>query len=350
VPSPTLKQKLGCWLHERWRAELVLRAPRLAARCGLGWQDLCNRRERLTADPATGGRICHWEDSSQLTVARVFPRVGAALLRRALEEWPLEFHFGRREAADTPPEISILIPIGGSERRPQFELALAAARAQQGIAFEIIVVEQSEAPQLEACVPGDVRHIHQPASSKQRGFNKSWALNRAAKEARGKNYLMLDADYLIPRNFAQECHRALQSLEGVRPGRLLFNLSERALRRLTTEPDMTAPLELDGIVANTPTPVALRAAAYWSLGGHDESYFGWGGEDNEFLERLRTRPISEGGWLPIVHAWHLPAPKKLNGDRNRELHAAITAAPVAERIRGLVARPTGGLTPQSAFS
>jgi hypothetical protein len=347
MASPiTWKEKLGCWGHERWRTELAIRAPRLAARFGLTWQDLCNRHERLKVDPISGGRICCWADSSKLTVARVFPRVAPTLLRQALAEWPIEFNFSDLAPVAAQPEVSILIAIGGIERLPQFELALAAARAQRDVSVELIVVEQSATPQLFGWLPKDVRYVHQSAADGQQGFNKSWALNRAAREARGATFVILDADYLVPRDFAKECHRILKSIEGVRPGRLLFYLTEHATRRLKLAPRVTTRCELDCVVANNPTPVAVRSNTYWSIGGHDESYFGWGGEDIEFLERLRTRQVSEGGWVPIVHAWHPPAPKKHNGDRNTELHSRITALAVDERIRRLMTIPSGGVTPQ----
>jgi len=63
----TMKQKLGCWLHERWKTEVVLHpaAGRLAR---WQWGDLCNRSERLLRGPGDA-RECMWQDSSLLSVA-----------------------------------------------------------------------------------------------------------------------------------------------------------------------------------------------------------------------------------------------------------------------------------------
>ena len=45
--------------------------------------------------------------------------------------------------------------------------------------------------------------------------------------------------------------------------------------------------------------------------------------------------------MPVIHAWHPSAPKKVDGDRNRGLHEAKMAAPAAERIARLLAMHSG---------
>jgi len=100
------------------------------------------------------------------------------------------------------------------------------------------------------------------------------------------------------------------------------------------------------VVQNNPTPLAVRRETYWEIGGHDESYFGWGEEDAEFLERLRTRTVCEAGWAPMVHLWHAQAPQKASGKRNHALHAVIANDPPLRRIEVLRAMSLGGATPQ----
>jgi GT2 family glycosyltransferase len=80
--------------------------------------------------------------------------------------------------------------------------------------------------------------------------------------------------------------------------------------------------------------------AYDALGGFDEDFVGWGGEDNEFWERALTGAVYPFGYLPIVHLWHPPQPEKLLGAealgarRYREL---CEDSPL-ERIKRLRAR------------
>jgi hypothetical protein len=102
---------------------------------------------------------------------------------------------------------------------------------------------------------------------------------------------------------------------------------------------------IDQVIANTPMPIAVRSDAYWSVGGHDETFFGWGGEDLEFLSRMRTRRFSDGGLLPVVHLWHPPAANKASGDRNRKVSDWINSIPAEQRIETLIALSLGGLRP-----
>lgn len=330
----TLRERLGCWLHERWRAEIVLSLPWLAGAFGWSWMDLRNRRERLRVEPVVGGRECLWADSSRYVAARMFPALARRLLSHVLRQWPIAFNRSRTVKWAEYPSVSILIPVGGTERMAQFELALWAARAQTGVSCEIVVVEQSLVSQLTGCLPDDVRLLHQQIDTTG-GFNKSAALNFGARAARGEVLLIVDADYLIPTRFASECVRALRKVEGVRPARWIFYLDAASTASLHARTQWSDVRGLDAVVANNPTPIAIRRSTYWDIGGHDEAYVGWGGEDTEFLDRLRTRKISEGGWLPVVHAWHAPAPKKADGDRNAALHTLKMQMPVASRIRGL---------------
>jgi hypothetical protein len=298
------------------------------------WLDLANRDESLRPDSVTGGRLCDWSDSSSLTVEKMFPKVGLRLLATAFRDWPIGLcPEDERLARASEPEVSLLIPIGGSDRLPQFKLCLAAARAQRGASVEIVVVEVSDEPTLASSLPEDVTYLHVVPLTPEAGFNKSRALNQAAATARGRFLVVLDADMLVPRDFCREVARVLEHVEVTRPARLLFNLDQAATQALVQSSKFESISGLEGIFANTPNPIAVRASTYREVGGHDESYAGWGGEDSEFLDRLRTRTVAEGGWLPILHAWHAPAPAKASGLRNAEHHREKMLIPSEERIR-----------------
>ena len=328
--SRGLRDLVGCWLNERWRTELALRKTEPADGC---WLDLCNRSERLSRDAATGGRYCHWRDSSELTVSRVFPETGPRLLAKCLAEHPVHLEFGARALPSDLPGASVLIAIGGADRLPQFEIALASLRGQDHGDYEIVVVEQGAPSGLEDLLPPDVGYHWTPPQ--EDGFNKSWALNVAARAARGRHLLIQDGDYVVGRDYVSSCVAALERVEALRPGRLIFKLDRDSTREVMAGRALLDAPGLEGIVQNNPTPLAVRAETYRRIGGHDESFFGWGGEDVEFLDRLRTASISEGGFLPLLHLWHPSAPKKRSGDRNRERHLARLGVPAPERIIAL---------------
>ncbi|WP_182864982.1 glycosyltransferase family 2 protein [Stieleria mannarensis] len=330
----SLRECLGCWANERWKTEWVLRQPRLARRMGMTWLDLCNRNERLLIDGVTGARLCDWADSSILTVGRVFPRVQERLFQYCFSLWPIALNFNHDRVTSPNPEASILIAVGGSERLPLLRMVLASLRGQVGVELEIIVVEQSDHADLEDQLPPDIRYLHRPNPVPDRGFNKSLALNQAADHARGAVLFIHDGDYVVPREYVKEGIRILNQKNGCRPARWLFYLEQDATQRAIAENQLMFP-GIEKIVQNNPTPIAIRSDAYRRIGGHDESYFGWGGEDLEFLSRMRTGGRENGGTLPVVHLWHPPAPKKASGDRNREHHDQTMAVPAEQRIRQL---------------
>lgn len=350
--TPTLRQRLGCWLHERSRAELVLRAPRLAAAFGVGWLDLRNRGDAIVADDRTGGRDCLWQDSSPLTVGRVFPAVATRLLRHLLAEWPICMADAATPVDATSeettgvPDVSFLVGIRGTARRPQFEACLASLHGQTGVAHEIVVVEQSDEPELAALGSRGVRYV--PTGGNGQAYNRSWALNVAARAARGRLLVILDGDMLLPSRFAAACADVMDrsGLRALRPARFLAYLDPVASAAVQSQRTMEAaqvaatdrPVEM--IVQNISNPLVVCRETYLSLGGHDERFVGWGGEDNEFIDRLRTVDYSEGGFLPVVHLWHASA-ISANPHRNRSLLESRLAIPADARIAELAAAPFG---------
>lgn len=56
--------------------------------------------------------------------------------------------------------------------------------------------------------------------------------------------------------------------------------------------------------------MAISAAGFEAIGGMDEGFVGWGGEDNEFWDRCLTLPTWIWGYEPIVHLWHRSQPLK----------------------------------------
>jgi len=345
--NPTLRQKLGCWVHERWRAELVLRFPWLAENVGLIWQDLCNRHEKLAIDSATGARICLWQDSSPLTVSRVFPDVGRRLLRHCLKSWPVQFNFLDQPVTSETPDISVIIPIGGEERLPQFWMSLASLRAQKGAEFEIIVIEQSAAPVLNGQLPNDVCYRHIPLQDPAMGFNKSWSLNVGARLARGRRLLLLDADFVLPRQFLHESTLLIGEGIAARPVRFIFSLDRVSTFGMIENRDMLLEPKAVEVIQNAPNPILVDREAYWRAGGHDERYFGWGGEDVEFLDRLRLLEVHEGGSLPVLHLWHPPAPTRADGTRNRERHSVVMQIKPEDRVRRLCELHLGAAKPHA---
>ncbi|MCA9034571.1 MAG: hypothetical protein KDA91_05545 [Planctomycetaceae bacterium] len=343
--AASLRQRLGCWVNERWKTELILGAPAIAARLGLSWKDLCNRREQIEIDQQTQGRVCHWADSSPLTVSRIFPQVGARLLQNCLRESPVNFN-PTKNGASTSPDVSFVLGVRGTGRLPQFLATVQSLLGQQDCESEVVVVEQSWKQEFQNIVPEGVRYLHTPATSADMPFNRSWALNAGAVNARGRVVVLHDGDYVVPTHFAKEVsQRVAGNVQSARLARLIFYFDQSTSEQIQQSHSLAKVRSVSRIVQNNPTPMALTKEAYLAIGGHDESFYGWGGEDNEFLDRARTLNHCEGAFLPVFHLWHPEAPNR-SGDRNANRLTQIMDRSPHERIQQLTSRPFGQLTPQ----
>jgi hypothetical protein len=325
----TLRQQIGCWAQERRRMEVVLRAPRLAARCGWRWQGLCNRHERLVPGPG-GSWICEWKDSSFLTACKMFPRLGGRLLEHVAREHP----FTLDKQTDATP-VSAILPVRGTDRRAALEFVVRALCAAGGPTAEVLVCEHDVLPRLaDVPWPAGARHIFVPAAEGEL-FNKSKALNAGALAARHPLLLLHDADVWVPSDYIVHCAElmACGGWEAVRPIRFLFLLDERQSRECQAFGSIRGIRQIVRVQQNNPGLSSfVRRDTYLEIGGHDERFTGWGWEDVEFLDRLHTRRLLPGSFLPAIHLWHALPVARQTGDVNRQRLREILAEPVAERI------------------
>jgi GT2 family glycosyltransferase len=132
-----------------------------------------------------------------------------------------------------------------------------------------------------------------------------------------------DADIPVPACYAAALfQRFREGWEAVQIQRFLFYLSESDTRRF-----LQSGRVLDGFVPVNVRQgwrggtIAFTKAAFERIGGFDEAFIGWGGEDDEIYDRCRALRYYGFGFLPFIHLWHPPQPTKRPGawDRNRAL-------------------------------
>lgn len=333
----SLRHRLGALVYDWPRFLLTMSRPH-------GWVRFRNRNERLTIDPATGGARCEWMFTSDLHLCNVSPFAARALMRAALRDRPIAL-------ADAPrvsgaPRASFIIGHRGTPRLPLL-LKTIESIAAQDVAIECIVVEQSVEPIAKAHLPAWVRHVHTPIASDAQPYNRAATLNAGARAAASPLLILHDNDFLVPSAYAAELlQRHGEGWEFIDAKRFMFYLTQRDTEALLRNGD-PEPVAAEHVTQNLLAggSVAADRSAYFAIGGFDESFVGWGGEDNEFWERASTRRAYAFARLPLVHLWHAPQPEKIAampiGGRSRLKELEGVSPP--ERIaRLLAARKAAG--------
>ena len=94
--------------------------------------------------------------------------------------------------------------------------------------------------------------------------------------------------------------------------------------------------------------IAISRQTFFEIGGFDEAFLGWGGEDNEFWDRAQSRRVWPYAYLPFVHLWHeLQSGKKSDQKPTLDLYKLKSQIPVWERIADLRLKLSGFKTQEN---
>ncbi|MGD9583398.1 MAG: glycosyltransferase family 2 protein [Lysobacterales bacterium] len=285
---------------------------------------------------------------------KVMPVLGSALMRRALADHAIRHAASPCAPGDQEPQISFIIGHRGEARLPHLLATLASIAAQRDAPVECIVVEQDEEPRLIGRLPAWVRHVHTPSPTPDMPYCRSWAFNIGARHARGELLVLHDNDMLVPVDYAARLlAQTQQGYEVVNLKRFIFYLSAAhsdaffcGTKGLLAHPPETVTQNLEAGGS-----VAITQRAFEAIGGMDESFIGWGGEDNEFWERAQTQRVWPFGCLPLVHLWHPAQSGKYEKDKaTLQRYRALLAIPVQSRIATLRAVPSGAMSGPSGWA
>ena len=333
------REFLGVLIKDAARYSIALWGP------GKSYLKLTNRRERLEPAPDHTGFRCLWRWASDLHAPKIVPGFGLKLLRRALADNPMRLARDRKCPQAAVPRVSFLIGHRGVARLPLLRATVESIGGQSGVDVECIVVEQDVQSSLRQVLPSWVTVIHSPPPSPDMPYSRSWAFNVAARHASGDVLVLHDNDMLVPSNYAAWIsERIALGYLVVNPKRFVFYLSEKHTNGVLAGTEGIGGLAPEVVVQNLEGggSVALTRGAFDSIGGMDESFIGWGGEDSEFWERAQTLRTWSWGGLPIVHLWHAAQPEKGVSESRAVLqYQQLTAIDPTERIARLKSSARG---------
>lgn len=305
------------------------------------WLWVRNRKEILKSSTNGEGVKCDWVWTTDLYLPKLFPIVGKWLVSRALNNYPIRF-------ADVPsdlsamPEVSFLIGHRGLERLPLLLMTLKSIAAQTNCHFECIVVEQDNERLIQDKIPDWVKYLHTPLPEKEMPYSRSWAFNVAARAAKSNCMIFHDNDMLVPHEYAYQLlkyHK--KGYEFINLKRFIFYYTKADSEKIISENKLLKNCSPESVVQNLEAGGSFSADkdAYWEIGGFDERFVGWGGEDNEFWERANTKSVYPYSYLPIIHLWHSPQPKKQDPDNTMLAYQRErSSVPPVDRIDELLSR------------
>ena len=171
-------------------------------------------------------------------------------------------------------------------------------------------------------------------------YSRSRAFNEGARLAGADCLIFHDNDLLIPTNYAEQTYKHYQAgFEFVNLKRFIFYLSECSSELVLANKTELKESPLSSIMQNAEGGGSIGASksAFIEIGGFDERFVGWGGEDNEFWERAQTKKVWPYAYLPLIHLWHPDQPEKLNQDnsKTRALYKKLSKQNPRERIKAL---------------
>lgn len=146
-------------------------------------------------------------------------------------------------------------------------------------------------------------------------YSKSVAINDAAARATGDIFIILDADVLISTDVIENCAAAIRAASSPlwymphsEAFRLTRDCSEKMMMQGKRYETVDAPSPADVEDQTTLAPgfiQILSRHAFEKVGGMDERFRGWGGEDGSFVAAVDTL---YGGHTRlsghVLHLWH----------------------------------------------
>ncbi len=240
------------------------------------------------------------------------------------------------------PSISYVIPCRNTLGRSDSILTVINnIKAQRFPEIEIIVSEQDSQQRIEQSKITTCRYLFSPSANHNQPFVKSMAFNRGVMSATSDCVVLHDGDILVPGNYTATVYRLLQSNDSCHLGKQVLYLSKEASDGVNSSQhvdiDKQCERAVDYFVGGS---LGTRKATYIAVGGFDERFIGYGVEDVEFFNRLKSAgAFYDERYVSMVHLWHdRSSDWQACHSANKAYMKTIENIPHAERCRALSAK------------
>jgi GT2 family glycosyltransferase len=151
---------------------------------------------------------------------------------------------------------------------------------------EIVVIEQDDCPKLQNILSAKkVKYIFAKNSNL---YNRSWSFNIAHRHNQYDVMICADNDMVMKRYAFSELFKACETFDVVSPFSRLYDLSEA--QSINFNPETINRTDSGrGGMNFTSGICAIKRSMLESIGGWDERFEGWGGEDDAMTHQITLR-------------------------------------------------------------
>jgi len=169
--------------------------------------------------------------------------------------------------------------------------------------FEVIVVEQDDNPKLFPPFP---KHIEYKFILNGGEYNRSWGLNVGARMSLGEILVFCDSDILISDEDLRYCVNLMRDngIDTIDPKGNLWEtpIKEYDEKILERHEKKRVHLNFSGGI------ILINRNAFMRIGGWDERFVGWGGEDNAMTLKILNCPGLVATKCEGMDTYHLSHP------------------------------------------
>lgn len=246
-------------------------------------------------------------------------------IEQSLAELFSHYHAQRRE-------ITVIMGVRSLPSEPlRLRNAIACLKALNHQSLErwryrLVVVEQDKEPRLkETIAPYIDRYIF---AYNPNAYNRSWGFNVGVKETCCQETILclVDSDLFLPQDFlASGLNRFKKGVKALQPYHEVVYLDVSSTQKLINN-HLHPPTTWQGYHGRVYTNsqggcLWVDSTMYQNMGGHDETFEGWGSEDRDFWKRLSQHTTIDQLRQRIAHLYHeKPEMDGAHSIRNRKHH------------------------------